>query len=128
MLYYAVATVVAFLLFGLFVYANPEPVNVYAPGGYFQEMPVWIIALIGAIVGIALEFCFTRRLWTEQRAQLTTAQSRLEKSRAQVKELQVALKEGEAELEQLRGEPGESEGAGPAEGEATEDAHDEAPI
>lgn len=130
MLYYAVATVVAFLLFGLFVYANPDPVQVYVPGGYYQEMPVWIIALIGAVIGILLEFLFTRRLWAEQRQQLTTAQSRLEKSRAKVKELGAALQEGEAELERLRAEVGEGAGEAPGEGESreAEDEEEEAPI
>lgn len=131
MLYYAVATVLAFLLFGLFVYANPDPVLVYATReGWYQELPVWVIALIGAIIGILLEFLFTRRLWNAQQQQLATTQKRLEKARANVKELEASLKQREQELEELRPEAAPSEGETPSEGEPSgaEAEEDEAPI
>ena len=126
MLYYAVATVVAFLLFGLFVYANPEPVAVYATrNGWYQELPVWIIALIGAVIGIALEFAFTRRIWHAQQQQLSATQKRLEKARTTVKELESSLKEREDELNALQETVGLEEGAEAAGVEARDD---EAPI
>jgi len=131
MLYYAVATVVALLFFGLFVYANPEPVLVYATrNGYYETLPVWILVLIGMILGILLEFLYTRRLWNDQRQQLDTTQARFEKTRARAAKMEASLKDREDEIGLLRVQLGQGEGKAPSEGEATqaEAPEEEAPI
>ncbi len=131
MLYYAIATIVAFALFGWFVFANSQPVTIRlwpGAGPVFETWP-WVIGLVGAIIGVLLEFVFTRRLWQTQQERAVGLEGRLLKARARVKSLETALAEREAELEARRAEDQpEGESAAAGEEEEVPVADDEEPI
>ncbi|MGD8237293.1 MAG: hypothetical protein PVH68_01960 [Armatimonadota bacterium] len=128
MLWQAVCAVVVLGLLSWFVYVNQGPVPVYGTPARYVDLPVWVVGCIGAVVGILLEFAFTRRLWQTQASAVQTAQAQLRRARAKAKSQEEVIAERQEKIEALEAQleaAGEPPVTDDEEGEAEVAADDE---
>lgn len=83
------------VLLGVFAAYNPQPADIFMPGGDLQRIPIWTVAVVPALAGLVLGWLLTladriRSRWAYRRAmaQIAERDAAINQLQARVRDLE----------------------------------------